>query len=244
MDTGRKHSRFPTTRWTLVLSAGTGGGESGSVLEELCKEYWHPLFHFARRNGNSDSDARDLTQGFFVYLLRRELFSAADPERGRLRSFLIKAFKRYIGAVQKHDSAAKRGGNEEILPLDSEIAKDRLRQVPIASSTPESDYDKMWALATLQAAVRLLAAHEAEAGRDKEFRELEPFLMADPPEEAEYTKAEQLLGKKQPALRTSVYRLRKKLSRLLRKQIAGTLLNPSAAQLEEEMAALKAALRS
>jgi hypothetical protein len=41
-----------------------------------------------------------------------------------------------------------------------------------------------------------------------------------------------------------VLRLREKFSRFLRQQIAETLLDPTDAQLEGEIAALKAALRS
>jgi RNA polymerase sigma factor (sigma-70 family) len=228
----------------MVQSACDGDdAESRAALEILCKLYWHPLFRFARRIGHSDSDARDLTQGFFAYLLPRRLFSSADPERGRFRTFLLTAFKRYIRDVEDRENAAKRGGKVEAVSLDSHDAENPLLHEPATSSTPESEFDKVWALTTLQAAIARLAADESEAGRGEAYRELERFLMPDSMEEAGYAKAEEALGMKQPAIRTVVYRLRKKLSRILRRQIAETLLDPSDAQLEEEMTALKAALR-
>jgi RNA polymerase sigma factor (sigma-70 family) len=244
MDTSKTHSKFPTTRWTLILSARDGNeAEARVALEELCKMYWHPLFRFTRRIGHNDPDARDLTQGFFAYLLPRKLFFSADPERGRFRTFLLTAFKRYISDVQDREAAQKRGGGIEFVPLYPQDSGNPISHEPTAS-TPESEYDKAWAFTTLRAAMDRLSAHEIQAGRGEQFRELEPLLMPERGESAGYAKAEELLGKKQPALRMIVLRLREKFSRFLRQQIAETLLDPTDAQLEGEIAALKAALRS
>ncbi len=69
------------------------------VLANLCKDYWYPLYAFARRLGRSKEDAEDLTQGFFVYALEHEVFTLADRNLGTLRTFLLKVFQRYIGDV-------------------------------------------------------------------------------------------------------------------------------------------------
>ena len=54
-----------------------------AALEELCERYWLPVYAFLRRKGNSETEAEDLTQGFFVHLLDNEVIAAADRDRGR-----------------------------------------------------------------------------------------------------------------------------------------------------------------
>jgi len=45
-----KGSRFPTTQWSAVVSAGCGGGsESGRCLAKLCEDYWFPCMRESKR---------------------------------------------------------------------------------------------------------------------------------------------------------------------------------------------------
>ncbi len=88
---------FPMTRWSVVLSAR--GGDDVKVraaLSELCEAYWMPLYSFARRTGKSAEDAEDFTQAFFARLIEKDLFAKANAERGKLRSFLLGAFKNFL----------------------------------------------------------------------------------------------------------------------------------------------------
>jgi RNA polymerase sigma-70 factor (ECF subfamily) len=43
--------------------------------------------------GHQPADAQDLTQEFFARLLEKHYLRAADPERGRFRSFRLFRFK-------------------------------------------------------------------------------------------------------------------------------------------------------
>ena len=43
----------------------------------------------------------DLTQGFFVRLMEKAVLQAADPKRGRFRSFLL------VGALYKTDESVE-----------------------------------------------------------------------------------------------------------------------------------------
>src|SRR5262245_45116419 len=81
---------FASTHWSVVLAAGESHlPDGGTALEELCRTYWKPLFAFARVLGHSEHDAQDLTQGFFEHFLQKGYIRAADPRRGRFRSFLL-----------------------------------------------------------------------------------------------------------------------------------------------------------
>lgn len=75
--------RFTTTHWSVVLAAGGTASQSADVaLEKLCRNYWYPLYAFARRSGQSEENAKDLTQSFFARLLREKV-RPTGPARAR-----------------------------------------------------------------------------------------------------------------------------------------------------------------
>ena len=107
---------FATTHWTVVLAAGRGGSkESEEALASLCGAYWYPLYAFVRRLGRRPEEAQDLTQEFFARLLEKDYLRAADPERGRFRSFLLAAFKHFLSNERERAQARKRGGGQKAL---------------------------------------------------------------------------------------------------------------------------------
>src|SRR5581483_10999496 len=81
--------QFATTDWRLVNgSQQSETTNAREALEALCRLYWPPLYAYARRQGKTPPDAQDLTQAFVARLLERRFFGAADPARGRFRTFL------------------------------------------------------------------------------------------------------------------------------------------------------------
>ena len=57
-------ARFPTTRWSRVIRAGDPADPGGrAALEELCRDYWLPLYTFVCRHGFSAVEAADIAQG-------------------------------------------------------------------------------------------------------------------------------------------------------------------------------------
>ena len=111
--------RFVTTRWTLVNAAGHGSDSDDDALAELCQTYWPPLYAYLRRQGHDREEAQDLTQGFFARLLERRDIRTADPARGRFRSFLLTALKRYVINEHERETSLKRGGPAPRLSLDA-----------------------------------------------------------------------------------------------------------------------------
>src|SRR5208337_5499797 len=88
---------FVTTHWSLVLRArDRNTPRSDEALEALCRTYWVPLYAFVRRLGHPPHDAQDLTQEFFARLLKKEYLKAADQDKGRFRTFLLVALKRFL----------------------------------------------------------------------------------------------------------------------------------------------------
>jgi RNA polymerase sigma-70 factor (ECF subfamily) len=246
MDLTHCNSAFPSTQWTEVVRICQGEDSSSRhvALAALCKDYWYPLYAFARRMGRSSQDAEDLTQGFFCYALERNVISTADPELGKLRTFLLRIFQRYIGDIDDRERALKRGGGKEMLSLDLENGEERYLREPADKDTPETLFQRTWALSVLRGALKVLEIAEQKAGNEKQFKTLEPFLDPDTAAEGCYADAATSLGMTVDTVRQMVSRLRKKFRECLREQIAATLHDPTNSRIDHELTALRAALRS
>ena len=79
-------------------------------MAEFCEIYRSPLLAFAKASAPDPQDAEDFIQGFFEKLLQRGVLANADPDRGRLRTFLLTCLKRHIADELRKKYAAKRGG--------------------------------------------------------------------------------------------------------------------------------------
>ena len=129
---------FPLTQWTAVLAAGSRPSpESAAALERPCTLYWYPLYAFVRRSGYSPPDAEDLTQEFFARLLEHNWISAADPHKGRFRSFLLMIIKRFLAKEWDKARTLKRGGHVRFVALQFDTAETRYRQEPADTRTPD-----------------------------------------------------------------------------------------------------------
>src|ERR1700723_878761 len=107
---------FATTHWTAVLAAGRTGSQQAAVaLEELCRTYWFPLYAYVRRQGHTREDAEDLTQGFFARLLEKNYLEGVSSDKGKFRSFLLMAVKRFLANEWDRANRQKRGGGAMVL---------------------------------------------------------------------------------------------------------------------------------
>ncbi len=244
MPTAEANSQFPATEWTVVLRVRAAQDErtTHEALASLCARYWYPLYAFARRRGLGPHDAEDRTQDFFAQALRTNLFAAAEQELGKLRAFLIVAFERHLNRVRGHEHALKRGGGKVLIPIDTIVGEERYAHEPMDHRPPELIFERSWAMTILQSAIRQLGVEEAEAGRTASFRELEAFLIPASTEAGSYLEPARRLGVSEEAFRQGVSRLRRKFRVQLRREVAATLREPDEQRVDEELAALRAAL--
>lgn len=212
-------------------------------MEEICRSYWWPLYAFARRAGMNCEDAQDAVQGFFAALIQREAIGRADPDRGRLRTFLLASFKNHMADDYDRRTAWRRGGRAQTVSIDEMTAEERYANEPQESATPERLFERQWALLLLQRALDTLAAERAAAGRAREMEVLRPFLDASGLSgDAAYEEAAAALGMSLANTRVAVHRLRHRYRRVLMETVAATLENEDPAAVEDEMRALLAAL--
>lgn len=231
---------FETTQWSIVLAAGRAASESSrAALATLCDRYWYPVYVYVRRRGHDADEAEDLTQAFFAALLEKRYVDAADPARGRFRSFLLTAVKHFLSNERDRANAAKRGGGRAIVSLDAEAAEGRYRLEPSHDATPERLFERRWALTLLDRTIATLRAEQERAGHAERFDRLKGFLTGEGGDGG-YAAAAAALDLSEGAIKVAVHRLRKRYRELLRAEIAQTLDDP--ATVEDEIRALFAAV--
>jgi RNA polymerase sigma factor (sigma-70 family) len=237
-----RNSPFPATRWSVVVAAaGPRTPTSAEALEHLCQAYWYPLYAFARRYGKSPSDAQDLVQGFFLHWFESGLVEKANRQLGKFRSFLLASFKNFIASEQARVNALKRGGRQTVVNLDSEEAEVRFARELATEVSPETLYDRSWAMAVLEQAMKLLESEFSKGGRTRLFEELHPFLQGDRGP-LSYAEIAQRLGTTEGTIKVTVNRMRQRYREFLRAVIAETVGTASA--VEEELGELVAILKS
>jgi RNA polymerase sigma factor (sigma-70 family) len=222
---------FPTTHWSTVLVAGHTSPQSEEALARLCQAYWYPLYVFARRQGQAPEDAQDLVQGFFARLLEKDYLKAADYEKGKFRSFLLLAFKRFSANEWDRARRLKRGGDAEIVSLDAETESRYLAE-PVDDLSPEKAYERQWVQTLIERTVQRLEAEYAAAGKATFFEELGICISGEKPKDS-YAEFGRRLGTTEGTVKVWVHRLRQRYRELLREEIASTVTNP--AEVEEEI---------
>lgn len=227
------HGSFAPTRWTLVLRARGESPEAQRALADLCEAYWQPVFRFLRREGRDEDTARELTQEFFARLLARQGLDTVEPGRGKFRSFLLGAVKHFLADLRDRERAAKRGGGQAPVPLES--GTDTATELPVPDPSTGVDdrlFDREWAVALVRRSVDALAAEATAAGRAEQFDALKPWLLGEAAAESQAGLARRL-DLSEGAVKVAIHRLRKRFREIVRAEIAQTVGDP--AQVAEEM---------
>ncbi|GHC64892.1 hypothetical protein GCM10007100_35780 [Roseibacillus persicicus] len=226
---------FPATRWTLVREAATS---DPAALTELCKDYWFPLYCYARRLRDNQADAEDLTQSFFAHLLSKDGLQKAEQDRGKLRSFLIRSLQNFAIDEWRHAKRFKRGGFAQIVSIDAQEAEERYLSEPVEKLTPEVAFDRAWASQLLEDVLNKLSQSYHQAGKGPIFEKLREQLVPGGTQQP-YALAAAELGMSEPAVRIAAFKLRNRYRDLLKQTIAQTVSNET--EVEEELAHLRAA---
>jgi RNA polymerase sigma factor (sigma-70 family) len=224
---------FLTTHWSVVLAAkDKSSPASAAALEALCRAYWYPLYAFVRRQGHSPSDAQDLTQEFFARLLQKEYLQAADRAKGRFRTFLRVALKRFLANEWDRARRLKRGGGRAPVSLDILTAEQRYQAERSDALPPDRLYERRWARALLELALARLRAEYTAAGKTAEFERLKGALTAERGG-IDYGDLAAALGLNEGSARVAVHRLRKRFRNLFRAAVAETVSAPE--EVEDEL---------
>jgi DNA-directed RNA polymerase specialized sigma24 family protein len=228
-----KHGIFPQTRWTLVQQMQNPAiTQIGSdALNQLCQEYWQPVYIYIRSWGKSSADAEDLTQGFFAMILSRGSLDFVAPEKGKLRTFLLVALKRYLAGEHHRDSALKRGGGNTPISIDLEW-EDGGPKIEIASNaSPDVLFDRQWALTVLDQVVAQLKDDYSSDGKGEVFEALR-FTISQAAAKRPLAEVAAHLGITEGAAKVASHRLRQRYRQILTGVIAETVESEDAVREE------------
>lgn len=231
-----RSNRFPTTKWTVVLQAAEKGENAGTALESLCRAYWKPVYAFYRRSDHDVHDAEDLTQGFFADFLGRRSVDGAIKEKGKFRSYLLVAAKRFQANQHRRATALKRGGDQTFLSFDFHEVEDRMEGFMSPGLTPDRAFDLQWVLSTIDRAFRRLRDDYEKRGNGDLFAALKGHLeFAGQPSESHSVVARRF-GLEEGAVRTASHRLKKRFQCYLREEVSATIAEDR--DVDEEIAEL------
>lgn len=235
--------RFLPTRWSVVLAAAQTDAPSSAkdALAELCRTYWPPLYGYVRSRGYSVHDAQDLTQGFFCHLIEHQIYTRADPDRGRFRAFLLTSVKHFLTNAYLREQALKRGGGREFLPLDeAQVQSAEARflgsDAPGLRSTADLLFERQWAETLVKTALDKLEGEFLAEGKIAVFREMKGFIQGSAGPPPTYEAAAARLSMQPATVRVQVSRLRTRYRERLRAELRRTVETEEA--VDEELRTL------
>lgn len=232
-EAAKPRNYFATTHWSVVLNAGQSETTRGrDALAVLCETYWYPLYAYVRRQGHLPHDAEDLTQEFFARLLESESLAGVSPEKGKFRTFLLVALKRFLANEWHRANSQKRGGGSFRVPLQGHTAETRYVSEPIEELTAEKLYERRWALTLLDRVLERLSHEFKIAGKSELFEKLKPYLVVEKGA-IPYAEAAIASGLNEGAFKVAVHRLRRRFRELFRDEVAHTVAK--SAEIDEEI---------
>jgi RNA polymerase sigma factor (sigma-70 family) len=237
LDTG---AAFMTTDWSLVLSAQCISPAATEALERICRNYWRPLYAFARREGYSREEAQDLTQAFFARFLERRDLDAVRREKGRLRCYFLASLKNFLANERERATTIKRGEGRRPIPLDELTTHAGADLEPANHLSADRIFDRRWALTVLEQVFARLEEEYRATGKTQLFERFKNVL-ADEDRQSQAEVAREF-AMNENAVKQAFHRFRQRYREILREEIAGTVAAPG--DIEDELRYLIAVLRT
>lgn len=222
-----QHLSQIATIWTAVLEAHWGEGSAiGAAQERLLQRYTPAVYRYLLGAVRDPDVANELFQEFALRLVRGD-FKRVDPLRGRFRNFLKTALYHLIVDHQRRQQ------RERARPVEG--------HEPAAEEPSMADSDRafltIWRAELMARAWDALAKHDRETGQ---HLYIVLRFRTDHPEVRSPQMAEQLapqIGKPLTAewIRKRLFHAREKFTDLLLEEVAHSLANPAAEEMEQEL---------
>jgi DNA-directed RNA polymerase specialized sigma24 family protein len=177
-------SAFPVTRWSLIGRAGAvASPEQREALRILLNRYLPALrAYLLLQRRMAPERAEDLIQSLVARkVLEQRIIERSDRERGKFRTFLLRALNHYVIDQHRVESAARRRPTEgPLMAIDEQF--DRASD----ESEPSAAFDREWAKQVLSEAVKRMRAECGESDRPDiwgvfDGRVLQPSMDDAPP---------------------------------------------------------------
>ena len=218
--------QFPPTRWARIESIKSGDeAVAAKALDEICADYYYPLYCYLRRRGCTHHDAQDVLHDFLAGLLRQHALERVEEKRGRLRGYLSTSLGRHLQHWRESEARRGRPVPDRGPTPGSDPIEDRYRLEQFADAdTPERIFERKWTVELLELTMHALAQRHEQRGKAEFFEALRPVLhdggtLRD--EDAPALAAR--LGLSAMALRAALSRLRREYREELRAAVRLTV---------------------
>ncbi len=173
---GRGPGVFPSTCWSRIV----GGEAADPDWNALAERYWRPVYGYLRRRWRqSNEDAKDAAQAFFVWMIESGLMAKANPGRGRFRGFVKTCLMNYMIDEARRQKSLKRGGGTVTRSVHFEDAE-LLPEIPVdESASPDDVLDLVWRRELVNAALQRLEEEFAQRGQEKYFAVFQEYFLSD-----------------------------------------------------------------
>lgn len=222
------------TSWRLVLQAkGDDSAEAQSAMEDLARSYWPPVYGYMRRKVGDPEKALDLTQEFFSTFMEKRWIDAADPAKGKFRTFILVILDRFLADQHDREKAVKRGGNLRRVPLDVETAERFVGACSGGDKDPALVFIQQWALAVIRECLAKLRSDLESRGQDNQYRvfaKLHGFDQIGP--EPSYSVVAKELSITEADVTNYLHRTRAAFRRILEDRILHSVESPAEVQAE------------
>lgn len=217
--------QFDTTQWSLVLAAQDENSAAAKIaLTQLCEKYWYPLYAFVRQTEADANQACDIIQGFFEKVIEKDYIGDADRSRGKFRTFLLSSLTNFMANQRDKANAIKRGAGVSHFSFEFHKGEQRFLQEPVDPRTPETHFQRRWAVTLLNQVLESLRAEFVAEGKEPWFEHLVQFLTPGDNESHQQVAAK--LEMTEGAVKVAVHRLRARYRERLRDEIAQTVTDP------------------
>ena len=184
---------FPVTRWSLIARARGGGDPlTRQALDELVRRYSPALrTHLLLSRNLAPDRADDVLQGFLASrVVEQRLLGNVGPEKGRFRTFLLRAMNNYLIDQLRAERAQKRGGGGASAATVSrsidDLESDRAHP-PDDAPGPAEAFDLAWARQVIDEAAEILRAQYTREDRVDMWETFRGRVLAPALEGAEPT---------------------------------------------------------
>ncbi len=222
------------TSWRLILeSCDPASDVARAAMEDFARVYWLPVYGHVRRRTGDPERALDLTQEFFATWFEKRWADAADPARGRFRTFLFVVLDRFLSGRHDHEQAAKRGGGLTRVPLDAVTAERLLAGPDDAGRSPADAFTQRWALALLRECLDCLRESLSSGRKSVHYQIFVRFYELDSrARPADYPTLAREFGVSESDITNTLHRARADFRRLLEERILRSVESPSEVRAE------------
>lgn len=224
-----QHLSRISTLWTVVRHAKDGPAAAIRAAQEELMSRYRPAVYRYLLGALRDPDAADeLTQEFALRFLRGDC-RQADPQRGRFRDFVKGVLFHLIADYHRRQRV-------QPVPLPAEASGPAAAE-PSPEDLFDRDFRDSWRAALLARAWDALARIQQETGQP--FHTVLRFRIEHPDLRSRQMAEELGAQLKQPVsadwVRQTLHRGRDKFADLLLADVADTLQNPTAEELQNEL---------